>query len=591
MKKGTLFLALALTGFFIASSHRLSAATITATLATSGAYKFDIIGLPVLADPDAYYKVLLCTGDGHFFLCDKGNPTTKANDIDNYQHFYETSYTGLVLWAEVTPVYDDGENPSVSYISTTIGSVNAGSGNSNLLRSFSGNLEVICAQKIVPGCRVTYVVTVSNTNTGGSNGTSPCVWNGTVDLTYDKNILEPVTGSNTGTLTLSVNNLQPGKQQSVFFHMTTKPGTLGQTLTPSTSVYLANTGNCRLTGEVTMPSQTVEIAHDPNRKFPSLSIVSQTDTEIEYEITFQNDGKSKANRIVIHDELDIDLYDMIVSNSSKGEINSVNFTGLTGPTPLGNRTYEWVFSASNLNGTNQTGYGSIFFDPATKGSLRFKVKVQNVTPCGAILNRATIYFDCNAPMVTDLAVTPIGCSSPTPFPAIDSCASFVNKIWHAQASNQGLAPGSPIANLLDPGLANLYAGSTAKWYPSYRLGNPRSLQTGVSMARSEEYALVVSPASSCKRYIFLLPVQTTAGAQDEAMLIEDVPGNCQADLIVTGGAAPYTYHWMYNSGTVLNGPSRLDLGGKTNVSVTVTDSNNCTATFSPAAVSCSWWPW
>lgn len=583
MKKRFLPVALVLTGFFF-SLHRLCASpTITATLLTSGpksgAYSFTVDNLPTLNDGDAYYKVLLCTGDGHFFL---GN----QSDLANFVHFYESGGP-FTPWAEATPVYDDGEDPTVLYVpGSSFGPTPSGA---TALRSFTGSLEVLSARKVVPDCRVTYVATVWNT--------SRCDWTGVVRLTYDATRLTPVSGGNTGQMTATVTGLTPGKQFSVFFQLETDLDASGS-LNPATEVVLlGESEDCVLAASVTLPSEAVEQSHDPNRKYPSLKVIGQTDTEIEYLITFQNDGKWPATRIAIRDELDIDLQDLIVPGSSHGCPTAMSPIVALTPVSLGDRTYEWVFPPLSLNGTQQTGYGSAFFEPHTTGWLRFKVNLKNITPCGAILNRASIYFDCNPPVETDLAVAPIRCIS---MPPPTACDSVGNMTWQLLPANQGVVPGSPIANLLDPATLGQYAGFTAKWYPSFRLGNASAFQTGVSMARTEVYALVAAGATSttCTRKIVLVPVRTTAGAQSQAFLVEDVPGDCQADLIITGGTAPYTFLWQWDGVLPQPGTSNLNLVGKSNVSVTVTDANGCTAVFSPVAGTCpagpwwcSWWVW
>ncbi len=71
------------------------------------------------------------------------------------------------------------------------------------------------------------------------------------------------------------------------------------------------------------------------------------------------------------------------------------------------------------------------------------------------------------------------------------------------------------------------------------------------------------------------------------MIINDDPNDCKAQLTIENGVAPYTYQWSSTPTTQANGPN-LKMCGLSNVKVTVTDANGCTATLALKQKNCHW---
>lgn len=76
----------------------------------------------------------------------------------------------------------------------------------------------------------------------------------------------------------------------------------------------------------------------------------------------------------------------------------------------------------------------------------------------------------------------------------------------------------------------------------------------------------------------------------EPLVVDDVPGNCRADLTIRGGVPPYTVHWTWQAGGTSHfsntAGTSLGLRGKQNVQAAVTDANGCFVTFTPTPNTC-----
>ena len=140
-------------------------------------------------------------------------------------------------------------------------------------------------------------------------------------------------------------------------------------------------------------------SYDPNDKrgIPSgvgnLNRILATD-EMEYLIRFQNTGNDTAFRVVIRDEIPehLDLGTLVHGPSSHPH----DFRIVNG------RTLEWVFHPILLpdSGVDQEG---------SNGFVKFTIRQQEGNTIGTrIENAAAIYFDFNAPVVTDTAWHTIG---------------------------------------------------------------------------------------------------------------------------------------------------------------------------------------
>jgi uncharacterized repeat protein (TIGR01451 family) len=133
-------------------------------------------------------------------------------------------------------------------------------------------------------------------------------------------------------------------------------------------------------------------SYDPNDKtgYP-LGINSSHDIlpnqDLEYVIRFQNTGTDTAFTVVIRDTLSTDLDIFSVQSG----VSSHNYTfRMYGP-----RVLEWTFNNIMLPDSNVN-------EPNSNGFITFKVNQIANLPVGTLIeNNAAIYFDFNAPIITN----------------------------------------------------------------------------------------------------------------------------------------------------------------------------------------------
>ena len=134
--------------------------------------------------------------------------------------------------------------------------------------------------------------------------------------------------------------------------------------------------------------QTVVGSFDPNDKHCMQGEVvstTQIGNFLHYVINFENTGNFPAENVVIKDLLDADKFDISslqVLSSSHAEV----------PVLTGNKL-EFYFEGINLV-PNEYGY------------VAYKIKTKPTLTAGSVVtNKASIYFDFNAPVVTNTATT------------------------------------------------------------------------------------------------------------------------------------------------------------------------------------------
>jgi uncharacterized repeat protein (TIGR01451 family) len=233
---------------------------------------------------------------------------------------------------------------------------------------------------------------------------------GTVEFTYDANLVFDViwamngsgnpqfTGHNAAAqlLTFSFSNLQPGHCGSLYVDFNT-PTTLplGTVVVNTATVFPIN-NDATPANNTSVDSTTCVGSWDPNEKLakPVRSgtereggDIYMNDEEIQYTIHFQNLGTAPAYRVVIRDELEANLLIESIRNvemSHNGQLSIEN----------GN---ELVFTFDNiiLPAADFDFHGS-------NGYVKFTINRVSGLPLGTEINNdAAIYFDFNAPIITN----------------------------------------------------------------------------------------------------------------------------------------------------------------------------------------------
>lgn len=200
-------------------------------------------------------------------------------------------------------------------------------------------------------------------------------------------------------LTWDYSNLDPGEQRHIYLFCKTKSGTSeGADIRCKATITNACCGD--MTGISTFSQKSNKYPHDPNQKKVNPTQICAYDqpVELEYFISFFNDGQTFANDIVVTDVFDLQL-----------EFPTLMLTGASAPctlNPIGSNTMHFNFPGINLPGINQTTPHQYTYDE-TVASFTFTI---NTFPCllpGVILNSADVFFDALPPITTDLAKTDI----------------------------------------------------------------------------------------------------------------------------------------------------------------------------------------
>lgn len=166
---------------------------------------------------------------------------------------------------------------------------------------------------------------------------------------------------------------------------------------------------------------TIRGSYDPNDKLASPAGITENhyiphEEIIEYTIRFQNTGTDTAFNIIVLDtlsgNLDVEsLIDGITSHNSSFKV-------------FGSGILQWTFNNILLPDSNIN-------EPASHGFATFKVKPKSDLLDGTkIQNRASMYFDFNAPVRTDslqLIVYDTVLYNKTFFPCNNPVASFAHK--------------------------------------------------------------------------------------------------------------------------------------------------------------------
>ncbi len=140
---------------------------------------------------------------------------------------------------------------------------------------------------------------------------------------------------------------------------------------------------------------------DPNDKrvLPEGNIdTADTNKWLTYKIRFQNTGNASAQNISITDTLhawlDVETFEVI------------NYSYAPSVTIAGNAV-RFNFPFINLPDSNSN-------EPGSHGYVEYKVKIKDTAPVGTVItNTAFIYFDFNAPVVTNTTTNTITITQPT----------------------------------------------------------------------------------------------------------------------------------------------------------------------------------
>ncbi|MBB6369105.1 T9SS type A sorting domain-containing protein [Chryseobacterium shigense] len=257
-------------------------------------------------------------------------------------------------------------------------------------------IVIIPLDSAVPGFNSDYKIVFKNKGT--------TMQSGTVIFSYNDNIMDFLNASvtpnsqSTGSLSWNFSNLLPFETREIKakFELNTPTDTPpvndGDILhytaqingaaddTPADNLFTLN--------------QTVVNSLDPNDKTClEGTMISQTQVGdfVHYLIRFENTGTANARNIVVKDNIDISKFDISTLTPLNGSHHFVTRIS-------GTNTAEFIFENIQLP----------FDDDHNDGYISFKIKTKTSLATGdAFSNTANIYFDYNAPIITNTYTTTV----------------------------------------------------------------------------------------------------------------------------------------------------------------------------------------
>lgn len=243
---------------------------------------------------------------------------------------------------------------------------------------------------------------------------------GTIDYVYDAQLtydqIWAITGAGStvftghnaanNLLTFSFSNLAPGQCGNIYVDLmtpTTVP--LGNIVGNAATIYPLN-GDATPANNIDVDTLTVIGSWDPNEKLAGplragdergAGVIYSGDNTLEYTIHFQNLGTAPAYRVEVRDTLEMDLLpetirEIQASHNVQVELKEGNIL---------------VFSFENINLPHAS-----FDEHGSNGFVKFTIDRIAGLPLGTTIdNNAAIYFDFNAPVITNM--TEVTISDPT----------------------------------------------------------------------------------------------------------------------------------------------------------------------------------
>jgi len=264
-------------------------------------------------------------------------------------------------------------------------------------------VSLISSNQPQPGFDYHQTIGVTNNGTVSSSGTLTFTKDPLLDIT---SVSQPGIADTPTGFTYAYTDLLPN--ESLNFTVTSLVPTiptvaLGDYVTSGVTVAAATVENNTENNTNTL-SEIIVGAYDPNDKMEShgASIPFDsfgTDEYLEYTIRFQNTGTYYATRVSIEDELEAQL-----DPSSFQMISASHAYTLTRV----NNKLVWTFNDILLPSMEDS-------EEASQGYVRFRIKPNAGPAVGDIItNQASIFFDFNPPIITNLFATEFTTTLSTP---------------------------------------------------------------------------------------------------------------------------------------------------------------------------------
>lgn len=311
----------------------------------------------------------------------------------------------------ITPVI---ENPSYFNVSPTTVSVEFPAQTSPFIQNFCitpngihPDLEVTLLPIDVarPGFDAHYKIIYKNKGTNTQSGA--------VNLTFNDAILDfvsanpAVSSESINNLSWSFTDLQPAESRAITFTLnintpTETPAVNDGDILNYSATIISSAIDETPSDNTFALKQTVVNSFDPNDKtcLEGATITPEmVGKYVHYMIRFENTGTYAAENIVVKDMIDTAKFDISTLVPTSGSHPFVTRIS------AGNKV-EFIFENINLP----------FDDANNDGFVAFKIKTKPTLAVGnSFSNTASIYFDYNAPIVTDPATTIVAVLGTTDF--------------------------------------------------------------------------------------------------------------------------------------------------------------------------------
>ncbi len=261
---------------------------------------------------------------------------------------------------------------------------------------------------VTPGFPVWVYLTAFNSGTILMNGTMQ--YHYPAGTTFNYSTPAPTTHDAVNhILTYDFNSLLPYNSTDVYVDLTASAGLQLGALANDTLWVNPTAGDLTPANNIAFVSDSVVGSWDPNDKAVSpkgesdLGIIPVNTQELAYHIRFQNTGTAPAQNVMIRDEISskLDLTTVQVTGASHQHVTEI----------IGN---ELVVTFANINLPDS---GADY--AASQGYIDVRAKLKPGLSFGTqIYNTAGIYFDFNAPVITNTVVNTLG--GPTGINAINN---------------------------------------------------------------------------------------------------------------------------------------------------------------------------
>ncbi|MBK6774882.1 MAG: DUF11 domain-containing protein [Flavobacteriales bacterium] len=227
------------------------------------------------------------------------------------------------------------------------------------------------------------------------------ILDGTVLLSLDPNLAfvssVPAPGSINGqNISWTFTGLMPGACTTINAIVHTDSTVVAGALLSSSVQLILLQSDIHISDNLDQVAGSAVTSVDPNEKYVSTAFVTPAEVlagkALEYTVVFQNTGTAPAVNIVVRDTLDADLY-----------LGTFEMIGATHPYTLqvSNGVAIWSFAGIMLPDSTTD-------EPASHGGIHYRITPKTSLVLGdEVSNRADIYFDYNAPVLTNTVVTTV----------------------------------------------------------------------------------------------------------------------------------------------------------------------------------------